>query len=378
MVQLEMDKNFKENKMRFIPFLFIIIFPFILFSQNHDAYVVSQQGWVKMGAVYQSWKDADSNKLSEMSLPVQVYFPFTRSLALSLRGSQASATGTDLADLKGLTDTQITLTTHLEAAHLVFNLGLNIPSGRKELTMEEFATSSLVSLNQFNFKTPNWGQGLNIAPSFTWALPVSDNFVLGLGASYQIKGKYKPLEGMEEDYQPGNELSATAGFDLRLAETTTFSGDVLWTKYGEDKLGSETVFRSGDKLVATLQYRQYFGYNQLWLLGRYRSRAKNSLVIADELVPEDAKTTPDQIELFACYRMRLDANFNLAVLGEYRRFKETVVYTGVKFYGLGLAPEIRLSRNFTVSLQAKFVSGKTSDNDSLKGWEGSGGMVIMF
>jgi len=350
--------------MRITGFLLLILFPILLFSQGNDPYVISQQGWVKMGVVYQGWYDKYNYKLNETSVPYQVYFPFNRSVALSLRGSHASVQGTGLATLRGLSDTQLILTTHMESAHLVFNLGVNIPNGKTELSAEEFDTSTLISLNILNFYTPNLGQGLNIAPSLTWAMPISDNFVLGLGASYQIKGKYKPIEWMEEDYHPGNELSVTAGFDLRLAETRTFSGDVLWTKYGEDRIGSETVFRSGDRLVATVQYRQYFGYNQLWILGRYRTRAKNSLAVAGKLVPEEYKTIPDQIELFTRYRMRLGRNLNLEIVGEYFKINKTMVFVNANVYGLGLAPEVRLSKRVALPIDFLYRIEKDEDEGS--------------
>lgn len=98
---------------------------------------------------------------------------------MTLRGSQATASGDNIQTINGITDTQLSFSYHFEPVNLIFNLGLNLPSGKKRFTSEEFQTSSLISTNIFNFKVPGFGQGLNISPGLTWAFPVNEKYSPG-------------------------------------------------------------------------------------------------------------------------------------------------------------------------------------------------------
>ena len=48
------------------------------------------------------------------------------------------------------------------AHSLVFSLGANLPSGKSELTREEFQTSIVLSRNFFPFHVPSFGQGFSV------------------------------------------------------------------------------------------------------------------------------------------------------------------------------------------------------------------------
>src|SRR4030042_3523372 len=114
-----------------------------------------------------------------------------------------------------------------------------MPTGRKKLSMDEFITSYQISLNQYNFAVPNFGQGFNLAPGISWARPLKANIVFGAGISYQYRGPFEPFAGMSGKYDPGDEILLTGGLDFRLTETSTFSTDMIWNSYGADRLNGE-------------------------------------------------------------------------------------------------------------------------------------------
>ena len=70
----------------------------------------------------------------------------------------------------------------------MLNLGANLPSGKSEVTPEEFVTLSVISQSLFNFRTPSLGQGLGYTPGLTVAFPLGNQLALGLGVAYQRRG----------------------------------------------------------------------------------------------------------------------------------------------------------------------------------------------
>jgi len=356
--------------------LFLISSLFLVEAFAAD--LINQQRFVRIMPLYQRWMIAGDNAFSEFSIPVLVYFPVQRHWSLSLSGSQATAKGDNLANLSGLTDTQLGLNYHIESTNLLLNLGLNFPSGKGELSLPQLETSALFSSNIYQFQVPNFGQGLNISPGATWALPVRDNLVLGIGASYQYKGKFTPLTNSGLDYDPGDEILLTGGFDLRLGPTTTLTGDLIFTLYGTDKINGREIFGAGNKLVANLQFRKYLGFDEIWLFARYRSRAKNDLVVGGALVPEKEKTNPDQVELIGQYRRRFSRRFSASFFAEGRFYQDTSAFDGVNLFGAGLAPAIALSSNFQLLAQFKYQTGRFAEGASVSGLEAGLGTVVNF
>jgi len=345
----------------------------------NDAYIISQERSVTILPLYQNWS-IGGRKFSELSLPVFSYVSLNRSMNLTFWGSYAAVRGEALQKLNGLTDTQLAFNYYWEQRRVLLSLRLNAPSGVKGFTPDEFFTSTQLSYSVFNFQVPVLGEGFNIAPAFTWAIPVSEKFVAGLGASYQFKGAYSPLAGID-DYKPGNELLFTGGFDVRVSPATMLSGDVIFTAYAADKIGAVQSFDSGNKLVANVQFRQYIRFDEVWLLARYRSKAKNNLPAAGGvLAPETEKTAPNHFEILGHYRRRFNQRFAVRLLIDGRFYQETVAaFDGINLLGFGLGPEISFSPRLQATGRFKYFAGKFSGNDDrLSGWEAGAGLGVKF
>lgn len=367
----------QKRKCILLSFLFLLLFCMNAFTED-DVFIIRQQGFVRLFPLHQSWTDDTGNRLSETSFPIFVYLPLGQNWSMSLLGSRATVNGDITQRLTGFTDAQMNLNYFLESAKTMFNLSVNLPTGKKKLTLKEFETSYLISLNMYNFQVPNFGQGLNISSGVSWALPLSENFVLGLGAAYQYRGPFKPFQHMTGQYDPGDEILLTGGFDTRLSETTTFSTDIIYTTYGKDKLNRKEVFLSGKKIVVTLQLRHYSNYNELWLLGRYRSKTKNQLVIAGGWLPEEEKMIPDQFEIIGQYRIRMNQGLYGSILAEARFFQETPAFDGARLYGLGIVPEYSLSPTIKLPLRFKYLTCSFNNGSSLSGLEIGMGLDLNF
>jgi hypothetical protein len=346
-------------------------------AQSDSYYIISRQGSVAIQPLYQSWSVKDGMKFSELGTTLSVYFPVSRSMNFSVRGGQVNAAG-DVAKVNGATDFQLGGAYYWEAANMVFSCGLNLPSGKKELTAEQFETSVLFSSTQFDLQYPGFGQGFNIVPGVAWAYPVNDAVVIGLGGSYQLKGKYKPLQGMD-DYQPGGELTFTGGADIRLNEISTLSADLVFTKYGTDKIGGDDVFTSGNAYSANVQFKHFFRENELWLFARYRTKAKGEITSATGLIPEPERIEPGHFLLLAQYKLAAAQHLSIRFLGEGRFFEKTASpLSGANFVGVGVLPTISLQGGIFFPFRVVFQYGSQSGDTKYTGIEAGAGIGFAF
>jgi hypothetical protein len=356
-----------------------------IFAFDHaEAQVASNAGrrddYFRLMPFYQHWTQGKGNQFAQFSVPLFVQLKLGRSMNVALRGSQAITSGDNLQKLRGLTDTQLAFNYGL--ANFIFNLGFNFPSGKRSLTYNEFLTTSLLSLNHYNFLIPNYGQGFNVSPAVTWAVPVGENLSCGLGVSYQYKGKFKPL-AFVDDYDPGDEVLLTGGLDWRAGETAKLSFDLIFTFYGTDKIKTNKVFAAGNRIVTHVQFRQNFAHDELLLFARYLSRGKNSLAVGGALLPESAKSAPDQIEMIGLYSRRFNPRVVVGFLAEGRHFTTPAaadLYSsaGISIAGLGLTPEFVLSPIFRLPARFKYLFGQTKSGKKLSGVEIGIGMAARF
>ena len=354
------------------------------FAQDDALYLSSQQPPVKIsfGALYQSYSDDDSD-ISEFSIPLALSVPLGSSFGLSLIANQASVSGDALESVSGLSDAQLGLSYYqrVGAGSVVLSLGANIPSGKRELTPEEFETSIFLSQHFYNFRVPGFGQGFNLSPGLVVAFPVSETVVLGVGAAYQAKGGYTPQEGMPDDYTPGKEILITGGLDVRAGPTSNVSADVTFTQYDSDALGDVEVYSSGNKITATAQWLSYIQANVLRLVARYRSQAKSSRPAVLGVADEELRTLPSQVWLVGSYRHRLNQTIHIGVLAQARLFGETDAPTTVTpldpeffesktLFDVGLTPEVAVSDNVALRVRFLYTLG------DFTGFEAGGGLAI--
>ena len=363
-------------KMKYILIILLLAWA-PLFAQ--DLMIVPQVRFVRFAPVYQYWNYADGYNFSQITFPVYAYANINSNASVNLRTNQANVSGNSITDLAGFTDTQLGFNYHYRDWNTVFSLGLNIPSGIRELDAAEYSTSYLMSLNYFNLMVPNFGQGFNAAPGVNWAYKMNENFILGVAAMFQYKGGFKPIEGMTAPYEPGNEISASIGGDYNISETQVLSTDVMYTHYGSDAYDGAEVFASGDKIVVNLMYQQYLDFNKLSFTFRYRSKAKNSVAgINGDLVEESAKSIPDQFEVNGSFRQRLNSDFYLGYNVRYRWFQSTPVYYGAYLLGAALSPEYRATQHLQLLGQARFSFGSFEDGTGLSGFLVTAGMQYQF
>lgn len=226
---------------------------------------------VEVGAVAQSYPNGDDATISELTIPVHAaVMAVPGYLELSVRTAYGSVSGDGLESLSGLSDTQVGANVRRPVGGGLVDLSLtaSLPTGQSALTEEQFATASVLALDDYAFALPSLGQGLVIAPGLTIAMPVGSGLALGVGASYTLSSAYTPfVDGGE--YTPADETILTAGLDASLGGASRFTLEGSYVTYGQDTFGDET-FSPGDKLAGRLRLALGSGAVRGSFLARYR------------------------------------------------------------------------------------------------------------
>ena len=360
------------NRMRslFIILSFLLVSP--LLAQQSNLYIGSAQRpiQVTLGSVYQQYSDED-RKLSQVGFPFRAYIPVGRGVGVSLLTTPVIIDADSLASVSGFSDAQIAVSffQDIGPGSVVVSLSSNLPSGKRELTEDQFVTMALLSQDFYSFGVPVLGQGFNIAPAVTIAYPINNNFVIGAGASYQVKGDFKPVENMLESFTPGDELMITGGVDVRLGRSWALSTNVSYITYQEDELGGVSIFESGDQAFVALQVLGNLGTNQLRVTSRYRTKAKSVLPVADGVVTAP-RTVPKQFHLGATYRIRIQDAIQATILGRVGYYDETEFFTDKTRFDVGAIQDYSFTDTVGASLRFIYTFG------SFPGVELGGGLVV--
>lgn len=359
-------------------FVFILCFSFVTdfsIAQNHRGNVKNFS--LNILPVYENWSMEDSTSFSEFTsiLSASYYFSANTNLGFS---SQYAAVGGDVNKLSGLSDMQMLFSHYLENKIIGFQGGINIPSGKTKLSNDEFLTSRIISQNLFAVHTPNFGQGLNAFVGMTWTQPLSKSFVFGAGLSYQLKTEYQPLKDISEKYNPSNELSATGGFDVGISKTATITADVTGIFYGSDELDGKKVFKTGNRLISNLLYRQYFEHNILSLNLIYRHISVDEIEGSGPVLDEE-KINPSQFYSAVSFNHRISTDFTINYGLFLILYEQTVTYfSGYTVFGIRLSPEFSVSPDIKIPVFIKVARGVHSDNLSLLNYQIGSGIKFNF
>ena len=277
---------------------------------------------------------------SQLAVPLAVYAPVARGFGLSLHTTYASGDLESNDGISGFGDAQIAGSYFLEfgPGSAVASLGANVPIGQRELTASEAETAYLMGQSFYEFTLPVWGQGFNLSPGLTFAVPVNDALALGAGIAYQHRGTYSPLAGAGGEFDPGSEFLATAGADVRLAPETTLALDLTYSKYGTDTYGN-LEYEVADAVALTGQVTHALGRGELRVLGRAQVRgAGTSAPVATAL----DSAVPLSLRLRSEARLPFSESFALTLLAQGRHYGASDVFESYTLFDAALRPEVAM------------------------------------
>ncbi len=299
-------------------------------------------------AIYQIYDDSGSS-VSQLTLPVSVFVPVTPRLGLSLRTSYAASDSDGMTSLSGLGDAQIAASYNFDIGpgSAVASASANLPSGESTLTLDEAATAFLIGQGFYGFRLPSLGQGFNVAPAVTWAVPLNTNLAVGLGAAYQVRGSVEPRTGFGESYDPGDELLLTAGLDARVRETSTVALDVTYARYGSDTwMGLD--YSTGDAVAATVLWTEVLGPHNVRVLGRVGHRQESMVPPGTSAFLGLDATVPNQGRLLGHARFRVSPRLVMGAATQGRYYSASRAFEERRLFDAALIPEFEIMPGLTL------------------------------
>lgn len=125
----------------------------------------------------------------------------------------------------------------LKAEEWTFIAGLTIPVGTKELESEKRAPASAGKLPYVHTPLSYGASGFGFRVGSAYGHQISEELIIGVGASYDFRGSYAPYKDGRE-YDPSDEILVAAGFEY---------GDQDGGLIGDVQLGSYTSEKWGDQ-----------------------------------------------------------------------------------------------------------------------------------
>ena len=295
---------------------------------------------ISFATTYQSL-DVDGQSINELSTPLSAQFFLFPDFGVSVGVSQARASGNELEQINGITDVQLSLDylIRLEDSRFILSVGANLPSGTNQFTDPEYETSLQLARIQYGFRVPYFGQGSSITPGLAFISSISANWVVSLGGAYRFRSPYKPIDGLMQEYEWGNELMFTLGLGGELAHRLSLSLDATYTSYDDDTIGETTVYKAGRQVTAQALVHKALPNQDLWVTAKYRMADSGEVLTGSAFQPELLKSFPDYFKLIAQYRVKISSPFRATFLGESAWYGRDVTSDDLGVYGLGVVPE---------------------------------------
>jgi hypothetical protein len=227
---------------------------------------------VRLAPQYMQYRlgDPSNETISQLAVPLFVSIPISPRLTIDVGTSYARSlvTGnTSRSELSGLTDTQVRGNLTLGTDYIVLTLGLNLPTGKSGVTLDEFGAASRIGNDFLAFPIATMGTGFAGTGGIAVARPLGD-WNLGFGAALRRATSYEPfnIPNQSMRFQPGNEYRMRVGAD-RIVGAGRLALGLTFSKFGEDDAGGAR-FRSGSRLISQTVYTTNLGGNDV-VVGGY-------------------------------------------------------------------------------------------------------------
>lgn len=204
----------------------------------------------------------DVDHVRQIAVPIAVAVPLGRRFSFdigtwyastSVKGTGGSST------FSSLTDTQLRLAYVLGNDAVVASVVVNLPTGKKTTTQEQFGIAAGASSNFLLFPVNTYGTAASVTPGLAAATSFGD-WNVGISGSLRWTGEYKPFnDGNDPDfkYQPGVEGRVRLGVD-RLVGKSRFAIGGTFSTFSNDQLtpgsGSSATYSPGNRFLVDASF----------------------------------------------------------------------------------------------------------------------------
>lgn len=329
---------------------------------------------------YDGWKEDFSgydNSLNQSVSGFRLHQVVNERIELGVWSSLSSNSLTDInsdkTTLTSLNDTRLTGDYYFPNRVAVIGVSLNLPTGKKKLTEEQYAILLSLADNSRKYVERRLGQGFNIgAEAFVRPQVGEGRFIAGGG--FLHRGAYQILEMDPAKYQYGSELYGRVGL-VRDPQPVGYSLIVEMRTYGKDKYDGTEVFQAGNTIAAsgvlTVQgeWRVVLAA-QMLIRGKAKVPASGTGTFSEEAV----KSGRNEMLFSGSIGKLLNAKLQLLGRGEFKSVSENdyaltdVGYRPKSHYvGFGGGLGYQFNLNISGSAMATYYVGKVDDNNDLTG-----------
>ena len=226
-------------------------------------------------------KSPANQTISELAVPVFVSMPFGSSFTFDVGTSYTRARVTSagtVSEINGLTDTQLRGNLTLGNDFVVLTGGVNLPTGRSSVTLDELAAAGRIGSDFLAFPISNMGTGLAATGGIAIARPLGD-WNIGFGGAVRHSATYDPFNvpGQTLRFTPGDEYRARIGIDRGVSNGRLSLG-LTYSAFGNDDAGG-SVYNTGNRVIAQAALTNSIsgtdvtlaGYNVIRAPGHYAS-----------------------------------------------------------------------------------------------------------
>jgi opacity protein-like surface antigen len=348
----------------------MLLLPVFLFGQT-DSNSNEPTKMIRGQVVFQSFSIEDvDDPITELSLPVQIYWPVNAKLNVQLNHTPASSRY-GAYQINAMSDT------YLKANYLILNdngligVGLGLPTGPTELESDEFALTQIISNQAFRFQLPVYGQGFTANAGLGYAYEVNKKAVIGLGMHYIFRNKYQPVKNSVSDFDPGDQIGATLGVDFQINKTTKISVDGLYTYYLPDKIRGREVFAAGAKINVSVSFIKNLEMMTISGNATLRQKGKNELWTGTELEPESKNSNGTQLDFDGFLRYAMNEQLGVLGFAVLRAYGENDYKSGdAAVFGLGGGIDYAVSPQATVDAGIRAFFGRLGGGTAATGLNG--------
>lgn len=205
--------------------------------------------------LYNGWSEESASgdeDLNQAVAGLSIHQIVSRQFEVELSGTYSNTSlsipTSDNVDLSSVNDTRFRATGYVGEKRIVSaSLKLNLPTGQKELSEDEYQLNVALADNAKQYYVRRFGQGLDVGGELLFR-PMVDDVRFTLGGGYLYKGSYQIRADDTEEYKYGDEMSGIAGIAYR-SQPVDASVTGTYTLYTDDEFGGEAVFKSGPSLV---------------------------------------------------------------------------------------------------------------------------------
>jgi hypothetical protein len=318
-------------------------------------------GWELRGYDFDS--GIGTTATSQWRVPVVAVAPLGRRMSLDLTTNYASSrlettSGTETLD--GFSDTQLRALYTLARDRFVGSLSLNLPTGRQDLTPEEFRVSAALGSNYLSFPVTGAGTGFSATGGLAWVRPLGA-WNLGLSGSYRYQGSYTPLGGDSGvTYDPGSEYRLRAGLDRLMGQRTRITFGLTFSTFSTDEFsGSGQLatgrYKPGPRLIGEFALARAVGRTTLAVVAWdfYRT-AGDTNDVTDPSTKENVLNAEVRWSLPVARRLQIEP-----LIG-YRRY-DLDAFQGGRTYSGAVTARLGLSNQMSASVSGRFDSGWVAD-----------------